>query len=132
MLKIFTDLYIKVNKLDAPPPQKSNENDLSQKQARSPKVFMRREPGATQMYVEAKRINKTLTPKTRREVLNRDKCCQSVNKDTGEICGETSFVQVDHKTPIWAGGSHEMENLQVLCANHNRRKYRKESQLSWL
>ena len=68
----------------------------------------------------------------RREVFNRDKCCQYVNKETGEICGETAFAQTDHKIPLWAGGTNEMENLQMLCGNHNRLKYRKEAQLSWL
>jgi hypothetical protein len=78
------------------------------------------------------KVNKTLTPKTRREILNRDKCCQFKNKETGEICGETSFAQVDHRIPLWAGGTHDLENLQQLCANHNQRKYRREAQLSWL
>jgi hypothetical protein len=107
MLKILTDYYIKGNKLDEQPTEAKGA-------ARSAKV------------------NKTVTPKTRREVLNRDKCCQFKNEETGEICGETNFAQVDHKTAIWAGGTHEAENLQQLCANHNQRKYRREAQLSWL
>jgi hypothetical protein len=112
MLKILTDCYIKRNKLD----ELSTLTESSNKgKANAPA-----------------RANKTLTQKTRREVLSRDKCCQFKNKETGEICGETSFAQVDHKTSIWAGGTHEAENLHQLCAHHNRRKYRKEAQLSWL
>jgi len=110
MLKILTDYYIKGNKLDEQP----------------------KEPTKMARSAAAVKVNQTLTPKTRREVLKRDKCCQFRNKETGEICGETRFAQVDHKTALWAGGTHDIGNLQQLCANHNRRKYRREAQLSWL
>ena len=102
--------YIKGNKLDEQP----------------------KEPTKMARSAAAVKVNQTLTPKTRREVLKRDKCCQFRNKETGEICGETRFAQVDHKTALWAGGTHDIGNLQQLCANHNRRKYRREAQLSWL
>lgn len=124
MLKILTDYYIKGNKLDEQPTEIKTL-------ARSAKPVIASSKEVPKAIVLV-RVNKTLTPKTRRAVLNRDKCCQFKNKETGEICGETSFAQVDHKTSIWAGGTHEIENLQQLCANHNQRKYRKESQLSWL
>lgn len=78
------------------------------------------------------KTNKTLTPKTRREVIARDKCCQYKDPKTGQMCGSKYFEQVDHKTSRWAGGTHNPANLQVLCANHNRFKYRKEAQLRWL
>jgi hypothetical protein len=78
------------------------------------------------------KLNKTLTPKTRREIIARDKCCQYKDPKTGQLCGSKYFEQVDHKTSRWAGGNHAPKNLQVLCANHNRFKYRKESQLRWL
>jgi hypothetical protein len=123
MLKILTDYYIKGNKLDEQPTKPKTP-------VRSAEI-LNESPGKCKTRVLVK-VNKTLTPRTRREVLNRDKCCQFKNKETGEICGETSFAQVDHKTAIWAGGTHEVENLHQLCANHNRRKYRKEAQLTWL
>jgi hypothetical protein len=82
--------------------------------------------------IESEKINKTLTSKTRQAVIKRDKCCQYKDSKTGQVCGSTFFEQVDHKTSQWAGGNHVSTNLQVLCANHNRYKYRKESQLRWL
>lgn len=123
MLKILTDYYIKGNKLNE---QQPNEAKSSARSAKPMNVSTEYESKA------GIKVNKTLTPKTRRAVLNRDKCCQFKNKETGEICGETKFAQVDHKTALWAGGNHDLENLQQLCANHNQRKYRKEAQLSWL
>ncbi|MNS80035.1 HNH endonuclease [compost metagenome] len=81
---------------------------------------------------ESRKLNKTLTPKTRREVLARDKCCQFTDPKTGQVCGSKFTLQADHKTSRWAGGNHELKNLQALCANHNRYKYRKEAQLRWI
>ena len=104
MIKVLTDYYIKGNKLNEPA---SNV-----------------EP--------AVKSNRTVTPKTRTEILNRDRCCQYKNEETGEICGETKFAQVDHIKPRWAGGNHAPENLQQMSANHNRRKYRKEAHLTGL
>jgi len=74
---------------------------------------------------------KTLTPKTRREIFQRDRCCQYVDKRTGKQCGSTFLLQVDHKTSRWtarwANEDHSSTNLQVLCAQHNRVKYLKEA-----
>ncbi|MNL34614.1 hypothetical protein D3C87_1565970 [compost metagenome] len=147
MIKIFTDLYIKEYKLDEASTIESTSTSIPNAAS---KGYKSGSGPAKQLPVKAdvrtlsevndeqahrplvKKVNKTLTLKTRREVFKRDKCCQFKNKDTGEICGETAFPQVDHKISQWAGGTHELENLQQLCANHNRRKYRKEAQLSWL
>ena len=82
--------------------------------------------------VMPKRENKTLTPKTHREILERDGCCQHEDPQTGEICGETFALQVDHKQALWANGSHNPANLHALCAAHNQYKYRKEINLRLL
>lgn len=74
---------------------------------------------------------KSVTPRTRKLVLLRDKCCQFKDSSTGKVCGSTFGLQVDHKISRWAGGSHAEENLQVLCVNHNRYKYRKEANLKF-
>lgn len=81
--------------------------------------------------IQNAKINKTLTPKTKREVLERDQCCQFKDPKTGQVCGSRFLLQTDHKMSQWAGGNHELGNLQILCANHNRHKYRKEAQLRW-
>jgi len=68
-----------------------------------------------------------ISPNVRKEVLNRDKCCQFKDPKTGKICGNTRFPQVDHIQSIWAGGTNDPLNLQQLCAKHNRYKYRQEA-----
>lgn len=81
---------------------------------------------------KSSRINNTLTPRTRREILLRDKCCQFKDAKSGKICGSTFNLEIDHKRPRWAGGDHSMENLQVLCKAHNVHKYQKEINLRLL
>lgn len=77
----------------------------------------------------SEKINKTLTPRTKRLILNRDKCCQYKDPTSGKQCGSTFLLQTDHKSSRWAGGNNAQVNLQILCAGHNQMKYRKESQL---
>jgi hypothetical protein len=68
-----------------------------------------------------------LTPAKKKSVLRRDQCCQFRDPRSGNICGSRFNLQVDHIKPRWAGGLHELSNLQVLCAAHNRMKYEKEA-----
>lgn len=72
-------------------------------------------------------VRKSISLNVRKEVLNRDKCCQFKDSKTGKICGNTRFAQIDHIQSIWAGGTNDPLNLQQLCAKHNQYKYRKEA-----
>ena len=62
----------------------------------------------------------------RRQTFQKDKCCQW-RHDDGTICGSTFLLQLDHIKPRYKGGTDDPENLQVLCAFHNRLKYRRGS-----
>lgn len=73
--------------------------------------------------------NKTLTPKTRREIFQRDKCCQYKDPSTGRLCGSTFDLEIDHVKPRWASGDHSSANLQVLCRAHNNFKYQRQANL---
>ncbi|HWU44888.1 MAG TPA: HNH endonuclease signature motif containing protein [Bdellovibrio sp.] len=77
------------------------------------------------------KILKTLTPKTRQEIFRRDRCCQYVDKNTGRRCESTFLLQVDHKIPRWVtrwtAADHSTMNLQLLCGEHNKMKYRREA-----
>jgi hypothetical protein len=79
-------------------------------------------------------VKNTATPTRRklpaatlRAVHQRDVCCQWRDRETGKICGTRFQTQADHIQPLWAGGSDELENMQILCAAHNRLKYRQEA-----
>ena len=60
---------------------------------------------------------------TRRLIFARDQKCQWIHNASGEKCGSTFLLQIDHRVSVCAGGSNEPENLQLLCANHNRWKF---------
>jgi hypothetical protein len=65
-----------------------------------------------------------VTPKLRREIIQEQ--CAHVYED-GTQCANRWQMQVDHKKSKWKGGTNERENLQPLCAQHNREKYRREA-----
>ena len=62
----------------------------------------------------------------RRSTFRRDPFCQFKNPSTGKICGSKWRLEVDHVQPVWAGGSDAQENLRILCASHNRHRYRQQ------
>jgi hypothetical protein len=56
----------------------------------------------------------------RRLVWERDGArCAFVSAD-GHRCGETGRLEIDHVTPVAAGGRSTPENLRVLCRAHNQ------------
>ncbi|MBY0384796.1 HNH endonuclease, partial [bacterium] len=44
----------------------------------------------------------------------------------GHRCTSQKFLQIDHIHNWSQGGTHDLENLQVLCGVHNRLKYERE------
>lgn len=44
----------------------------------------------------------------------------------GHRCTATHNLHIDHITPFAKGGTHDPENLRVLCANHNQHEARKQ------
>ena len=63
----------------------------------------------------------------RKQLFQKQGCCQW--KKDGKICGSKFQLQTDHIQPIWADGTSEPTNLQLLCGFHNRLKYRGENGL---
>ena len=62
-----------------------------------------------------KRNTTTIPPRTRREVLARDRHrCQAPG------CNRTRFLEVHHRTPRNAGGTNDAANLVTLCASCHR------------
>ncbi|MBS1972452.1 MAG: HNH endonuclease [Bdellovibrionales bacterium] len=76
-------------------------------------------------------VGKPLTQAVKKSVFARQACCQFRDPSSGKVCGSKRFLQVDHRRPQWAGGSNDLSNLQVLCAQHNQYKYRRESFCSY-
>ncbi|MFI7162849.1 HNH endonuclease [Rhodococcus erythropolis] len=64
----------------------------------------------------------TLVPFTKEDLVDAwgDRCFD---------CGDPDWDQLDHRTPVAAGGSHDLENCRPVCASCNRRKYRESDRL---
>jgi hypothetical protein len=62
---------------------------------------------------------------TRDQVMLRDKQRCTFRSRTGHKCNSTHNLQIDHIKPFALGGTHDPENLRVLCAAHNRHVARK-------
>lgn len=70
---------------------------------------------------------KPFTARQRKLVLAAQKCCQQNDAKSGKACVSNWQLQVDHIIPLWAGGQSTLENAQVLCGVHNRRKYQTQA-----
>jgi len=55
----------------------------------------------------------------------RDKRRCTFKSRTGRECHSTHNLQIDHIKPFALGGTHDPENLRVLCAAHNRHEARR-------
>jgi hypothetical protein len=62
---------------------------------------------------------------TKREIAKRGWQCEALDAKTGKRCQSTYQLQFDHIHPVHAGGGNNQENLQLLCAIHNRLKYQR-------
>ncbi len=58
----------------------------------------------------------------RKQLLHENAKC-AFKYINGTTCGSTKFLQIDHIKSWSDGGSHDPENLQVLCGVHNRLKF---------
>lgn len=65
-----------------------------------------------------------------RQVFQRDKCCQYIDKVTGRKCESKWHLQIDHRQPVWANGTSQLENLRLLCAGHNQEIYRWQANIT--
>lgn len=70
--------------------------------------------------------NVAVTERMREQVRRRDKVCQYVDPLTKKRCGGRWALQIDHVHPLFLGGTNDIDNLQVLCAKHNRLKYKED------
>ncbi len=69
-----------------------------------------------------------LPVRVKKSVFEKQAFCQYKDPASGRICASTRFLQIDHIQSVSAGGGNEHENLQTLCGQHNRFKYKTGNQ----
>jgi hypothetical protein len=65
------------------------------------------------------RASQTIPPAVRRQVIRRDHGCCVVPG-----CRNSTFVDLHHLSTRAGGGSHDEDNLIVLCSSHHRAQHR--------
>ncbi len=70
-------------------------------------------------------------PAAIRKQLIRPSATCSHRDYQGKPCDNKKFLQIDHIHSWSRGGTHEPQNLQVLCAAHNRLKYAREAKFQF-
>ena len=56
----------------------------------------------------------------RRDAAVRESDPKFVKHNFCQVCGSTHNLEVEHLTPLAAGGTHYIENLTTMCADCNR------------
>lgn len=76
---------------------------------------------------------KAIPATVRREIMQKSHGrCQYKSK-AGRVCGSSYFPQIDHIRPVSEGGQNDLENLRILCGQHNRHVYKTGEKLrNWL
>ncbi len=70
-----------------------------------------------------------ITPNLKRKAFQRDEYCKF--KTTAGFCKSKHQLQVHHIIPAWVGGKTVLENLQLMCAQHNRYVFREQIGRKW-
>jgi hypothetical protein len=69
---------------------------------------------------------KVIPQAVKKHLLQTQPHCTFLDPQTGKVCGSQHFLQVDHIQSVSRNGDNELENLQILCGQHNRYKFRAE------
>ena len=73
-----------------------------------------------------KTLTRHIPMSIRRKVWQRDEGrCSYKDFKSNRRCGSKHLLQVDHIQPFSLGGRHEIQNLRLLCAGHNRNRSQK-------
>ena len=63
---------------------------------------------------------KAIPAAVKREVWKRDgSSCSYVDPQTSKRCGSRFALEIDHRHPVGLSGGNNIENLRLLCAQHN-------------
>lgn len=71
-------------------------------------------------WEQKRRITRSIPVELKRKVWKRDGgCCQYQDPVTGKRCSSRHKLEFEHTKPWSLGGEHSLENLWIICRNHN-------------
>lgn len=77
-------------------------------------------PAEQKKQIPQKKHSRYIPSGVKNEVMLRDKGRCQYKSPQGKPCGARAFLQWDHLKPFALGGASTTDNLQLLCASHNR------------
>ena len=97
----------------------SNKAEVFDKEPQQTSALtMKQKINNKQKYLKLKRY---ISSKVRHHVWMRDQGkCTYVCSKTKRRCLSDHLLQIDHIKPFSLGGTHEVDNLRLLCASHNQ------------
>jgi len=105
VLEIISDMALKqLEKRTSPKSESASEN------ATSPEI------------ARASKRSRYITAKTKRIIFQRARHQCEFTTHNNKRCEATHFLEIDHKHSYSHGGGNELQNLQLLCRQHNQRK----------
>jgi 5-methylcytosine-specific restriction endonuclease McrA len=66
------------------------------------------------------KVTRSIPVSIRRQIWRRDQYQCTYRDPTGRRCDSRRYLQVDHCLPFSAGGTHDPDNLRLVCGAHNR------------
>jgi hypothetical protein len=89
-----------------------------------PSNFVSAEGAVKHKFTSAAKVemkfSRYIPASTKHHIWNRDHgCCQYTDKETNKKCQSKFALQIDHIHPFSLGGSHQSQNLRLLCRAHN-------------
>jgi len=88
----------------------------------SPKSEAASKEAASLEIAHASKRSRYIPAKTKRIVFQRARHQCEFTTPNNKRCESKHFLEVDHKHSYSQGGGNELQNLQLLCRQHNQRK----------
>ena len=94
------------------------KKEVNKKPQKASEKITKQKINSNQKYLKPSRYIPSVV---RHHVWMRDQGqCTYICPKTNRRCSSNHLLQIDHIKPFSLGGTHEADNLRLLCANHNQ------------
>jgi 5-methylcytosine-specific restriction endonuclease McrA len=104
-------LSYEMNFLEAHNPKASHETEVALDVLKQTATERKAQPLRSQTALRSRHVPSAVRDQNR---------CRYRDPVTGRRCEARLYLQMEHLVPFAKGGGHDPQNLQLLCASHNR------------